>query len=342
VTPPPSAQDAVIRALAGESGPLLVALSGGRDSLTLLHILRFDLGPESLGGLHALHVDHGMHPASSDQALRLRGVCGAWGVPLTIVSLDPPPESEAEAREGRYRALLAEAERLGAPLILTGHQSDDQVETVLFRILRGTGPRGLQGIPVERRLGSARILRPLLSVPGAQVAEAARGRRLRPLEDPTNRELLWARNRIRLELLPALTRVIPELPATLLALAEAARGREAILTRILDRVEAKVVVGGSGVEEAPLAMARPSLLLYPPAIQGELLRRLLRRFGRGISRKGLALALRFAATGGRHRSVTVAPGVRLRRGIDELDLFVRPHPGMEGEARNFHDPEGSP
>jgi tRNA(Ile)-lysidine synthase len=300
-------------------GPLLVALSGGRDSLVLLHILRFHLPHPS--GVAAVHVDHAMRAGSAADARWIAGLCRAWGVPLRVVRLDPAPRSEAAARARRYRVLRDQARSCGARRVLVAHHSDDQAETILFRILRGTGPRGLAGIPACRRLDRGPdpivLLRPLLRVPGEQVEQWARAAGLRPREDPTNRELRYRRNRIRHHLLPKLEAASPGFRADLLALGDAARGREQALEQILRPAVDDVVLVR---EPDRISFARKRFLRYPEAVRAELLRRLVREGGGSMGRKGLALALGFAASSESGRSVTAGPGVRLTRDFDKLVL----------------------
>ncbi|CAN5681172.1 hypothetical protein BH23GEM11_BH23GEM11_20950 [soil metagenome] len=317
----------VRRALAAAGGPVLVALSGGRDSLVLLHILRFHISLPA--GLVAVHVDHGMRRGSDADARWLRGLCRAWGVPLRVVRLDPAPRSEAEARTLRYRVLREEARGCGARRVLVAHHAEDQAETILFRILRGTGPRGLAGIPprrtLERSPAPTLLVRPLLRVPGRQIEAWARSANLRPREDPTNRNLRYRRNRIRHHLLPRLEAGAPGFRKALLALGEAARGREHALERILTPAVEHVVVAR---DRDRISFARNRFLEYREPVRAELLRRLAREGGANMSRRGLALGLEFSGSAQSGKAVTVGPGLRLVRDFDALVLeFGAPRPG---------------
>jgi tRNA(Ile)-lysidine synthase len=300
-------------------GPLLVALSGGRDSLVLLHILRFHVAPPA--GIAAVHVDHGLRRGSDADARWLVGLCEAWQVPLRVVRLDPVPRSEAEARTMRYRVLREQARALGARRVLVAHHAGDQAETILFRILRGTGPRGLAGIPPRRLLETTPepvlLVRPLLRVSGQQVEAWARAARLRPREDPTNRDLRYRRNRIRHHLLPQLEAGAPGFRRDLLALGEAARGRERALARILRPAVEDVTVSR---EPDRISFARNRFLRYPEPVRAEILRRLVREGGGSMGRRGLALALGFSGSATSGKAVTAGPGVRLVRDFDTLVL----------------------
>src|SRR5690606_8586295 len=134
---------------------VVVALSGGLDSVVLLHLLRFGTART----VCAAHFDHAMRSDSGADALWVSGLCRAWGVPLAAARAEDPPRSEAAARELRYAFLHAAAERFAADALATAHHADDQAETVLFRLARGTGLAGLAGIPARRGI----IARPLLA-----------------------------------------------------------------------------------------------------------------------------------------------------------------------------------
>ncbi len=186
----------------GTGAHVLVAVSGGCDSVSLLHLLRFAADDATLR-VSAAHFDHAMRPGSADDAAWVRGLCRAWGVPLAEGRADAVPRSEAQARDARY-AFLREAQRAcGATFLATAHHADDQAETVLFRALRGTGVAGLAGIPARDPSG---LVRPLLPLWRAEIRRYARDNGLRWLTDPTNAVPDAARNRIRLRLLPYVER----------------------------------------------------------------------------------------------------------------------------------------
>ncbi len=187
-----------------EEDLVLVAVSGGPDSIALLHLLRRladDLGIS----LHVAHLDHGLRGSRSrGDARYTRRQASRWGLPVTVerihLSSDSPAGLEERARLARYAFLNRVADQIGARRIAMGHQADDQAETVLMRILRGAGSAGLSGIPPVR----GRIVRPLILVRRQQIEEYLRHWRLRPRRDDTNLELRHLRNRIRWELIPFL------------------------------------------------------------------------------------------------------------------------------------------
>ncbi len=151
--------------LVGER-PVLAAVSGGVDSTVLLHALhRLQTERRLPGPLHVCHVDHAVRPDSRDTARHVAELCERLEVPLTVRRLVPSGErpSEDTLRRARYAELLQTGRDVGAGLLVTAHHADDNLETVLFRMLRGTGPRGLAGIPESRWLGHGEhrmLLRP--------------------------------------------------------------------------------------------------------------------------------------------------------------------------------------
>lgn len=187
----------------GGPGRLLVAISGGVDSTVLLDVLK-RVRPGS--AIAAVHFDHGLHRDSAVWGRHCRAVAEKLGVDFIErrLALDPAAgESvEALAREARYAALAA----LAGPgdVVLTAHHADDQLETVLLRILRGTGVRGLAAIHADSTCGRGRLVRPLLELTRAEIEAEARRRGLGWLEDPSNQDTRFDRNFLRRECLPRL------------------------------------------------------------------------------------------------------------------------------------------
>lgn len=264
---------------------VVVALSGGCDSVVLLYLLRFPLASPQLE-LVAAHLDHAMRASSEGDARWVRGLCAAWQVPLISERLVAAPASEDEARTVRYEFLRRAAERTGADIIATGHHADDQAETVLFRILRGTGLRGLAGIaPLADGL-----LRPLLPLWREEIEVYARARGLVWRTDETNLQLDPIRNRLRHEVLPLLEeRVAPGARRSLISLAEIAAEAEASLETTAAGAAERLVVW----ERGEPSLARDRLHLYDSAITSRVLRNLLRHFGVVLDRTGTRRALQF-------------------------------------------------
>lgn len=206
----------VSRRLAGEVRPaaiVTVALSGGIDSVVLLDMLRriADRYPFTL---RALHVNHGLSDNADRWERFCRRHCERRHVEFTSVRLAlarDAPSVEARAREQRYRAFAS----CGAEVIALAHHRDDQAETVLLRLLRGAGVRGLGGMPATRVLAGGagapplRLVRPLLGASRAEIERYARRRRLRWVDDESNANERFARNFIRARVVPMLERRFP-------------------------------------------------------------------------------------------------------------------------------------
>lgn len=244
----------------------VVALSGGIDSCVLLHALRFP--PHSSLEVTAAHFDHGMRPESPGDAAWVQGLCRAWRVELDsgrVGPSHPAPASEDAARSARYSFLRDVAERRDA-VILTAHHADDQAETVLFRVLRGTGIEGLAGIPRRRVLtgngpGDVVVLRPLLEVTRDDLEAYARSCRVPHRADPTNRRPDYARNVIRHDLLPRAEReVAPGARRALARLADIARDESAAWASAMRYVLPALDVRGVAAPSVPSGTdARPAV-----------------------------------------------------------------------------------
>ncbi len=308
-------------ALLAPGDRVVVALSGGVDSLTLLHLLRFAPHRPEVE-LVAAHFDHGMRAGSGEDALWVRGVCRAWAVPLREGRAESPPRSEEEAREGRYAFLFRVLAEEGARWLLTGHQADDQAETVLFRILRGTGLGGLGGIPLHRPPG---IYRPLLPFSREEILLYAKDRRLRPREDPSNLDTRFPRNFLRHRVLPEVDEsVAPGARAALRRLARLARENEEGWRSLLP----SLLEGVLEEKDDGLLVVRSALLAYHPAVQARILREVLRRRGIGLQEAGTRAVMEFTRTGASGRSFPLPGGVGLRRGFDHFLL----EEALEAEA----------
>ena len=139
--------------MAAAEGPVTVAVSGGVDStVLLLAMVRLQAEGRLSGPLVAVHVDHSVRPDSRENAQHVVEMCDRLDVPLTVrrLQFDEEHPNEDSMRDKRYAALGEAAKQFGSTLLATGHHADDNLETVLFRMLRGTGPRGLAGIPESR------------------------------------------------------------------------------------------------------------------------------------------------------------------------------------------------
>jgi|SRR5579863_4985588 len=226
----------VLRTIAGhalfERGDrVIVAVSGGPDSMALLHVL-WELRDRLGLTLEVAGVDHGLRAGAAEELELVRGRAEALGLPFVRLTVDVARHRRGTglqdaARRARLGALAALAAERGARRVALGHQAADQAETVLFRIVRGTGLAGLQGIPYRRDL----FVRPLLDLSRAEILRYLRRRSIPFVDDPSNADLRFARARIRHRHLPALAEENPRVAEALVALAAAARaarpGRDA-------------------------------------------------------------------------------------------------------------------
>src|SRR5688500_11421124 len=179
-----------------------VALSGGVDSVTLLHKLR------ARGPVAAIHVHHGLSPNADAWAAFCRKLCKQWDVPLTVYRVKVVRSGkglEAAARQARYEAFA----KADAQCIALAHNLDDQAETVLMNLLRGAGRRGASGMPKHSRFKGKTLLRPLLDTPRAAIEAYARRHRLDWVEDESNADESLTRNFVRRRLAPLLDEKYP-------------------------------------------------------------------------------------------------------------------------------------
>ncbi len=198
-----------LRPFAGSK--LVVAVSGGLDSVALLDVLlrvRDDLRLK----LVVAHADHGLRRGSAKDAAFVRQLAAAHSLPFveTNLGLKPGSNEEARAREARYGWLEQVRKRRKADFIVTAHQADDQVETLFLHLARGSGLQGLSGM----QLVSGKLLRPLLDVPRKSLVRYVRREKLKYRLDPTNRNIKYARNRVRRQVITSLQKINPQLVET--------------------------------------------------------------------------------------------------------------------------------
>ena len=199
-------------------GPVVVAVSGGADSTALLLLLA-ELADELGLVLHVAHFDHRTRPKESAQdAEFVARLANRVGAPIRVGRAAKATTSEESARTARYEFLRRAAREIGATAIATGHTRDDQAETVLLHLARGTGIGGLAGMrPVH-----GGIARPLLAIGRADTVAICRAAHIRPRADPTNRSLRFARNRVRLKVIPELAKINPRVQEAIARLAAVA------------------------------------------------------------------------------------------------------------------------
>ncbi len=315
----PTVRRRVLRAIR-EAGPwglgdlVVVAVSGGADSLCLLDVLD---GLETAPGLrlHVAHLDHGLRPESSLDAAAVAAEAGRRGLPYTVERHRPPDDRarrlgpEGAARAVRYAFLRDVKEREGARYIATGHTRDDQAETMLLHLARGSGLAGAAGIrPVQGDLW-----RPLLAVSRHQTAAYCTARDLAPRHDPSNDDLAFSRNKVRHTVLPALETVQHAARANLARAAGLLAADLALVERLalaaLDAATWPCDDGHGPAAVLHLARWREA----DPALRPHMLRLLLYRLqghARGVGAPVYA-ALERAVIGTRQDAVVELPGRRL-------------------------------
>ena len=222
-TPSPRGSVSTVRTFARRHGilrpgPLVLAVSGGADSTALALVLS-ELSDEFGLVLHVAHFDHRTRPRQAPaDASFVADVANRIGAPVRVGRAARAPKSEDEARRDRYEFLRRVAAEVGATAIATGHTRDDQAETVLLHLTRGSGIAGVAGM---RPLRDG-IARPLLAIGRAETEALCRAAGIVPREDPSNRSLRYARNRVRRKVLPELEAINPQVRAAIARFAETA------------------------------------------------------------------------------------------------------------------------
>jgi tRNA(Ile)-lysidine synthase len=281
---------------------VLALLSGGADSVCLVHALREVLGA---GHVSALHVNHGLRAEAIEDERHCAALCAELGLELFVERVDVPRRGnlEAAAREARYAA--AERVRLEAGLdaIATGHTATDQVETILYRLVSSPGRRALLGMAPRRD----RIARPLLEVTREETRAYCEDAGIGWREDQTNLDRSRARNRLRHEVLPELRQVHPAAERNVLATAALLRDEYDVLERAVDQALRDAGAGGT-----PPSVELARLAAFPPALR----RLVLRRLAEEAAGEPLPLgdselaAIERAAAGGGSAQVELGRGLR--------------------------------
>jgi tRNA(Ile)-lysidine synthase len=322
-----------LRGLGVEGGGILLGVSGGRDSMVLLDLVE-RLAPDLELTPVLAHVHHGLRgaDADADEALVRRAASRA-GRRFEARRVEPEaerigvssrarPTLEEAARNLRRAALVEIADATDCAWIATAHHAGDQAETLLLRLLRGTGPDGLAGM--APRSADGRWVRPLLRVLPDAIAEWARVHRIEWREDASNRDRRFDRNRLRLDWIPELSAAWnPQLLRTLGDLAEAGRrDLEWIESLVEDAAKERIELGRSGIR-----LAIEGWDALPEALARRLVRRALVEagLGRDVTRAHVARVLAFLRRGrraGRDKRVELPGGFVLRR-VDDGFVLAR-------------------
>lgn len=275
--------------------PLVIGTSGGPDSTALALLLQEINETENRGWrLHLAHLNHGLRGADSDNDARFvadfarqRG----WEATLETRAVRELADRsglsvEETARNERYAFFERTLEQIGAKVVATAHHADDNIETVLHRLIRGTGVRGLSGIPAVRPLRKGapyRLIRPLLNIRRAEILAYLQENEIAYCYDHTNETTDTTRNRIRNELIPQLERDYnPALGEALLRLAEQSRWINGFLQESVDETFAELSTAGSNRDQPRhIVLDAPALLRQPKILQTELARRAFVELGAG-------------------------------------------------------------
>ena len=323
---------------------ILVAVSGGPDSLCLLHVLR-TLAPRYGLALVVAHLDHCIRPEAKKEAETVRGLAAAWSLPFEGAAIDVPAFREGRglsaseaSRIVRFRFLLEAANKHGAGKIALGQQLDDQAETVLFNLIRGTGPGGLAGILPRRTYGPVELIRPLLGISRNEIECYCRDQKLEPALDASNLKTDYTRNRIRLELIPYLEeRYNPNLKRSLAHTASLIAADRAYLESEAEKMYRQVTCR----ENDRLILERETFNSMPSSLRGRVAYRVLMQFvpGRRITRRHVQQILDLAGRSGPSRELSLPGGVRACRSYGYLTL-TGAKPAKEGgfPVRSMHIP----
>lgn len=315
-------------------GRLLVAVSGGADSSALLLALSAIAEPNGLR-LRAAYFDHGLRGAAAAAAEReaVRRLAQMAGVPLDCGAGDVAGLAKAErlsledaARHARYAFLAECARRNATGAVATGHTRDDQAETVLMRIVRGAGLRGLAAMAPRSpwpfpQEGGLVLVRPLLSTSRAETTAYCRARSAEPVADESNLSPAFLRNRLRNEVLPILRELNPSVDDALVRLAEGARLDvefiEGLAGGLFERRGDEVVLSRDALRGAPVALRRHAVRLAIEALAGDL---------REVSERHLRAIERIAVAPAGGKRVVLPGGVEAETHVGSLILRLGPPP----------------
>ncbi len=305
------------------SGEVIVAVSGGADSLCLLHLLNRLCGPGKRYPevrLHAVHLNHRLRGEASDRdAAAVASIVKSWGLPYTSGEVDVAELARVErrsledaARSARYRFLREVAQ--GKP-IAVAHHADDQVETLLLHFLRGSGLPGMVGMPPRQR----DIIRPLLEVRHAQTVAYCQEHGIEPLEDLSNADPHFLRNRIRHELVPLLESLNPGFDNTLLRNASVIGVDVAWLEAQIDACWHTVI---SSEQDDVITLRREALSSLPLSLQRHLLRRVTALLCEGQSpleiRHHMLIEQLLGHKDRQERTLDLPHELRMKRGFHEV------------------------
>lgn len=304
---------AVRRVLAGlpAGAPVVVALSGGADSLALAAATGFEAPKLGLPVL-SVTVDHGLQPGSAEIAAAAARQAAALGLEPLVVRVEVGDEGgpEAAARDARYRALTDAARDAGASAVLLGHTLDDQAETVLLGLARGSGAASLQGMAERGDLRGIPLLRPLLGLRRATTRAACAAQGLVPWDDPHNDDDRFARVRVRRRVLPVLEDELgPGVAEALARTADQLREDADAFAEMIDETIEDIVEHA----EAGISVSVAALAANPAALRHRIIRHVVAsEFGTSLSRTHTLEVARLVTDWSGQGPIDL-PGCRARR-----------------------------
>lgn len=314
-----------------EHGQLLVAVSGGPDSLALLHFLIEIYSPDKLV---AAHLNHGLRDSAGEEANYVAETSARWGVQCHVEQLDVAGMAnqlgltiEEAGREARYRTFARIAAEIGAAATAVGHHADDQAETILMHLLRGSGLAGLRGMGLVSPMPGAPgqlLVRPLLKVTREEIEHYCRAHGLDPLHDRSNEDVEFHRNRLRHELLPLLSRYNPQFRRGLQQTSEIVSADYEQLQSIVDSIWQDVQAGEG---EGWLTLHRATWREQSLSMRRELLRRAvlqLRPDLRDVSYRPIEQGRKMAESGAGGKMISLPGGMTLHVDYDKLIVASRP------------------
>lgn len=303
-------------------GPVVVALSGGPDSLALAAATAFEAGRRGIPA-HAVVVDHGLQQGSAAIAARAADTARRLGLDALVVRavVETGEGPEAAARTARYAALSRAAADIGADVVLLGHTLDDQAETVMLGLARGSGGLSLAGMPVERReCTGPSWVRPLLSVRRRTTVAACAAEGLDPWADPHNGDPSYTRVRVRERVMPVLEAELgPGIAEALARTAEQLREDAAAFQDMIDETIEDIVEHA----EAGISVSVAALAANPAALRNRIVRYVVEsEFGVSLSRSQTLEVARLA-TEWRGQGPIDLPGCLARRTGARIEIVAR-------------------
>jgi tRNA(Ile)-lysidine synthase len=306
LTPIDAAARDLLRPLAGRSAKIVLAVSGGCDSMVLMHAVALALRDDHAARVSVATFDHGTGSHSAEAAAFVVEESERLGLDVHVGRGKSRNATEAQWRQARWQFLRS----VGLDgVVATAHTRDDQLETVVMRALRGAGARGLAGLAAP----TAGIVRPFLEIDRAEILAYANSRAISFVEDPSNTSRAHLRNRIRLDLLPAIARFRPRFGDEMLALARCAAEWRASVDEMSERFVSGVA------EDGGLRVARGDLATYDSAALCVLWPAIAARAGVTLDRRGTQRLAQFTTSGTPGARMQLSGGVGVYR---HRDFFV--------------------